>query len=104
MGLHVASLAARYQDIHGIMAVVYTILGYATPIIYPLTITKGMVRQVLNLNPLTNFVELIRGLAIDKSYVPSLNLILYSVLISLFIFFTGVIRARKSYSVIVEGL
>lgn len=104
IGLHVASLAARYQDIHGIMAVIYTILGYATPIIYPLAITKGLVRQVINLNPLTNFVELIRGLTIDKSYIPSIGLISYSIIITLLFFLTGVIRARNSYSVIVEGL
>ncbi len=104
IGLHVASFAARYQDIHGIMSVVYNILGYATPIIYPLEITKGIVRQLINLNPLTNYVEMIRGFSIDSNYMPNFGLISYSVVLTMIVFFTAVNRIRKRYPTIIEGL
>ncbi len=104
IGLHVASLAARYQDIHGIMSVVYNIVGYATPIIYPLEITSGIVRQLIILNPLTNYVEMIRGFSIDSSYMPSFGLISYSVCLTMIVFFTAVNRIRKRYPTIIEGL
>lgn len=104
IGLHVAALAARYQDIHGIMSVVYNILGYATPIIYPLSITQGLVREIISLNPFTNYVELIRACAIDSSYKPSNGLILYTLILTLIVFLTGVIRLRKNYPAIIEAL
>lgn len=104
IGLHVCSLAARYQDIHGIMAVIYNILGYATPIIYPLSITKGLIRNILNLNPFTDYVELIRAFAIDSSYMPSDRLIAYTLILTLIVFTTGVSRLRKTYSAIIEAL
>lgn len=104
IGLHVASLAARYQDIHGIMSVFYNILGYATPIIYPLSITEGLVRNVLSLNPFTNYVELIRACAIDSTYLPNYNLIAYTLIVTLIVFTTGVSRLRKNYPSIIEAL
>lgn len=104
IGLHVASLAARYQDIHGIMSVFYNILGYATPIIYPLSITKGLVRDIITLNPFTNYVELIRACAIDSTYMPSYGLIAYTLILTLIVFTTGVSRLRKNYSSIIEAL
>lgn len=104
IGLHVASLAARYQDIHGIMSVFYNILGYATPIIYPLSITKGLVRDVISLNPFTNYVELIRACAIDSTYMPSYGLIAYTLILTLTVFITGVSRLRKNYPSIIEAL
>lgn len=104
IGLHVASLAARYQDIHGIMSVFYNILGYATPIIYPLSITKGLVREILSLNPFTNYVELIRACAIDSTYMPSYGLIAYTLILTLIVFTTGVSRLRKNYPSIIEAL
>ena len=104
IGLHVASLAARYQDIHGIMSVLYNILGYATPIIYPLSITQGLVRDMISLNPFTNYVELIRACAIDSSYMPSFELIAYTLILTLVLFATGVSRLRKNYPVIIEAL
>jgi len=104
IGLHVASLAARYQDIHGIMSVLYTILGYATPIIYPLSITEGLVRDFISLNPFTNYVEIIRACAIDISYMPSSGLIAYTLIFTLIVFTSGVSKIRKSYPSIIEAL
>jgi len=104
IGLHISSLAARYHDIHGIMSVVYNVLGYATPIIYPLSITQGLVREIISLNPFTNYVELIRACAIDSSYMPSFGLIAYTLILTFIVLITGVSRLRKSYPAIVEAL
>jgi ABC-2 type transport system permease protein len=104
LGIHVATLAARYQDIHGIMGVIYNILGYATPIIYPLTITHGTLMTILQINPLTEFVQIIRGLSMDNSYYPSLAWILYALTFSILLFLTSLLRLRKTYVLIVETL
>ena len=104
LGIHVATLAARYQDIHGIMAVLYNILGYATPIIYPLTITHGKLRKILEINPLTEYVQVIRGLSIDSSYFPPTAWIVYAILFSGVLFVTSLWRLQKTYVLIVETL
>jgi ABC-type polysaccharide/polyol phosphate export permease len=104
IGIHVAILASRYQDIHGIMGIIYNILGYATPIIYPLSITDGLVRQIILLNPLTNYVEFIRGLALDASYFPSLNWTLYTLFLTMIIISSAIWRLKRSYILIIESL
>lgn len=104
IGIHVAILAARYQDIHGIMGIIYNILGYATPIIYPLSITDGLVRNIIHLNPLTNYVEFIRGLSIDASYFPSLNWTLYTLILTVIIISSAIWRLKRSYLQIIESL
>ncbi len=104
LGIHVATFAARYQDIHGIMGVLYNILGYATPIIYPLTITHGKLKNIIELNPLTEFVQVIRGLSMDHSYFPSAAWMLYALFFSLVLFVTSLWRLKKNYVLIVESL
>ena len=104
LGIHVATLAARYQDIHGIMSVVYNILGYATPIIYPLAIVHGDLRKMLELNPLTEYVQVIRGLSMDSSYFPTTFWTLYALVFTLVLFVSSMWRLRKTYVLIVETL
>jgi ABC-type polysaccharide/polyol phosphate export permease len=104
LGIHVAVLASRYHDIHGIMSVIYNILGYATPIIYPLTIVHGSLRTLIMLNPFTGYVECIRGLAIDSKYFPSTEWLFYTLVVTFLIFVSALWRLRRSYVLIVESL
>lgn len=104
IGIHVTILASRFQDIHGIMGIIYNILGYATPIIYPLSITDGVVRKIILLNPFTNYVEFIRGLAIDSSYYPSLSWTLYTLILTMIVISTAIWRLKRSYLLIIESL
>lgn len=61
VGLVVATVATFFPDFGLIYQVLLTALMYATPIIYPLAIIKQeSFRLLLNLNPLTHLLELVR--------------------------------------------
>lgn len=104
LGVHVAVLSARYQDIQGIMAVVYNVLGYATPMIYPLSVVHGPLRTLIQLNPLTEYVQLIRACILDSTYLPKWYWIAYSLVFTLILAMTALIRLKNARVRIVESL
>lgn len=57
IGLIVAALTVKYRDL--MMAVNYglSLLMYATPVIYPISTTGGVMRILLTLNPVTPLIE-----------------------------------------------
>ena len=65
-GLFLSSLVVQFRDIVHLYSVFLTALMYATPIFYPITILPPRVRQVVELNPLTLFIEMFRGLMIHN--------------------------------------
>jgi ABC-type polysaccharide/polyol phosphate export permease len=104
LGVHVAVLSSRYQDIQGIMTVVYNILGYATPMIYPISVVHGTLRTLIQLNPLTEYVQLIRACVLDSSYLPKWYWCLYALIFTLLLFATSVVRLKQNKVRIVESL
>jgi ABC-2 type transport system permease protein len=60
-----AALFPRFRDTGIIWGVTVTALFYATPVLYPLDIVSGMLRDLLALNPLTPLFELARKWVID---------------------------------------
>ncbi|HEV7887482.1 MAG TPA: ABC transporter permease, partial [Acidimicrobiales bacterium] len=62
LGLFLSVFNVRYRDISYLVSIGMQLLFYATPLIYPLTSVpeqvKGIpVRRIIELNPLTRFVE-----------------------------------------------
>ena len=104
LGVHVAVLSSRYQDIQGIMSVVYNILGYATPMIYPLNVVHGILKTFVQLNPLTEYVQIIRSCCLDGSYLPRWYWILYAFLFTFILFVTSLLRLKNNHVRIVESL
>lgn len=60
-----AALFPRFRDTAIIWSVTATALFYATPVLYPLEIVSGTVRDLLSINPLTPLFELARRWVID---------------------------------------
>jgi ABC-2 type transport system permease protein len=62
-----SALYPRFRDTGIIWGVVATALFYATPVLYPIDILSGALRDVVSLNPLTPLFELARKWVIDPS-------------------------------------
>jgi ABC-2 type transport system permease protein len=62
-----AALFPRFRDTGIIWSVGVTALFYATPVLYPLEIVSGSLRDLLSINPLTPLFELARKWVIDPS-------------------------------------
>ena len=60
-----AALYPRFRDTGIIWAVLATALFYATPVLYPIDIVSGSLRDVIRLNPLAPLFELARKWVID---------------------------------------
>jgi ABC-2 type transport system permease protein len=62
-----SALYPRFRDTAIIWGVAATALFYATPVLYPLDIVSGTLRDLLSLNPLTPLFELARKWVVDPS-------------------------------------
>jgi ABC-2 type transport system permease protein len=61
----VAALYPRFRDTGIIWGVMVTALFYATPVLYPIDIVSGTLRDLIALNPLAPIFELARKWVID---------------------------------------
>jgi ABC-2 type transport system permease protein len=61
----VAALYPRFRDTGIIWGVVVTALFYATPVLYPIDVVSGKLRDIIALNPLAPLFELARKWVID---------------------------------------
>ena len=61
IGLLLATVAVKFRDIIHLYGVLITALTYLTPVIYPMSILPETVRIVVNINPLTNMVQMFRN-------------------------------------------
>jgi ABC-2 type transport system permease protein len=60
-----SALFPRFRDTAIIWSVLATALFYATPVLYPIDIVSGRLRDLISLNPLTPIFELARKWVID---------------------------------------
>ncbi|MDB8710494.1 ABC transporter permease [Mediterraneibacter gnavus] len=60
VGMLLAALTVKFRDIMHLYSVFTTGLLYLTPVIYPMSILPESVRVIVNINPLTNMVQMFR--------------------------------------------
>ena len=99
MGILVSSLVTKYRDLTFAMTFAVQIWMYMTPIVYPLTQVPEHYRNLYVLNPMVSIVESFRGAFLGVSSIEH-NHILVSVIVTLGIFFTGVVlfsRIEKTF-------
>jgi lipopolysaccharide transport system permease protein len=77
IGMIVSALTVRYRDFGFLVGFAVQMWMYLTPIIYPLSMAKGLFRKALLLNPMTGIIESIKyGFLGTGTY--SLSMLLYS--------------------------
>ena len=73
LGQNIAMMAKRVPDINNIVQHFLRFMFYASPVLYPMTLTSGIHYRLNEWNPFTYFVELSRHLAGLESVFPELN-------------------------------
>ena len=63
----VSALYPRFRDTGILWGVAVTALFYATPVLYPIELVSGLLRDLIELNPLTPLFELARRWVIDPA-------------------------------------
>lgn len=72
IGMLLSALTVKFRDIIHLYSVFTTGLLYLTPVIYPMSILPAPVAFVVNLNPLTNMVQMFRSVMFYDS-LPTLS-------------------------------
>jgi ABC-type polysaccharide/polyol phosphate export permease len=93
VGLLLAMLNAKYRDVSYLTSIALNLLFYGTPIIYPITQVPESkngwpLRQIIELNPLTQFVEAFRDVVYDLT-VPSAARLGGLLVVSVVVFLIG---------------
>jgi ABC-2 type transport system permease protein len=63
----VSALFPRFRDLAIIWSVVSTVLFYASPVLYPIEKVPGLLRDIIELNPIAPLLELSRRWIIDPA-------------------------------------
>ena len=99
MGILISSLVTKYRDLTFAMTFSVQLWMYITPVVYPLTQVPEQYRIFYVLNPMVSIVESFRGAFLGVSTIEP-NHILISIMVTLGIFFTGVVlfsRIEKTF-------
>lgn len=100
VGLLLAPLYARYRDIGMIWEVVISILMYATPIIYPLTMLPESVQRILLINPVAFGIHFSKQALIRDHFPTALQTLIFTGFVILFVFITFSISKKLSRNII----
>jgi ABC-type polysaccharide/polyol phosphate export permease len=60
IGLTLSIMYIRYDDMRNIINVLLMILMYFTPVFYPISILSPKLQQVIQMNPLTSYLDIFR--------------------------------------------
>jgi ABC-2 type transport system permease protein len=60
IGLTLSIMYIRYDDMRNIVNVLLMILMYFTPVFYPISILNPRLQQIIQLNPLTSYLDIFR--------------------------------------------
>lgn len=98
-GLIVSAFTTKYRDFAMLVTFSINILMYACPVVYPIEALPQTAQKIINLNPLTQIIQLVRfsffnSVAIDWIYV------LFTVIVSILVLLGGLIifnRVEKNF-------
>ena len=99
LGMIISSLTTKYRDLTYLVTFGSQLLMYASPIVYPLSIVPDSYRTILLANPMTPVIEGFRLAFIGRGNL-DIELTIYSIVITIIIFFSGIIifnRTEKSF-------
>ncbi len=66
-----SALQVFLRDFDQLLGPLFMVLFYATPVLYPLALLPGWLGDILAFNPLAQFIEPVRALALFGSWTPS---------------------------------
>jgi lipopolysaccharide transport system permease protein len=95
LGLIITAMTTKYRDLTFLVTFGVQLLMYGTPVIYPLSAAPDDYRYLIEINPMTFIIEAFRyGFLGTGDF--SAGGLLYSTIVSIFIFILGVITFNKT--------
>ena len=88
IGLALSVVFIRFDDAKNIVNVILLMLVYLTPIFYPIGILNSQMQQIVNLNPLTSFLDAFRW-SFSNNAVVTWRDFIYLAVVSIFSFIVG---------------
>lgn len=96
-GTLLAALNIKYRDVRYVIPFLMQGFLFLTPVFYPTNISSNAFAQfILQLNPISGSLELMRGLFIG--YVINYETVIISLITSVCLFFVGILYFRKTES------
>lgn len=95
LGCFFASINVKYRDIRLLLPFLIQLLFFLTPIIYPLRSISSNYRILLLLNPFAGIVETFKGVFFKTQSI-DIKVILFSIALSIIIFFIGINKFQRS--------
>lgn len=102
-GLILSVLIIRFSDIQGIATILLTLISYLTPLFYPITDLTERMQKIVNLNPLTSFLDCFRWSISNYSQATIFDW-LYMFITSILVFMLGNIFFSKSWNKVIVML
>ena len=93
IGLFLAAVTVKFRDIMHLYSVFITALMYLTPVIYPMSILPSWLANIVNANPLTNYLTMFRDLMMNNTMFSMMDLFVgvleavVALVIGLFVFY-----------------
>jgi ABC-2 type transport system permease protein len=97
IGLTLSVIFIRFEDSKNIVGVLLLILVYLTPVFYPIGILSSQMQQIVNLNPLTSFLDAFRWSFSNNSIV-TIGDFIYIFIVSCSVFIFGSYFFNKRWS------
>jgi ABC-type polysaccharide/polyol phosphate export permease len=94
LGLSLSLLFIRFDDTKNIVSVALLILTYLTPVIYPISVLSKRMQRIVNLNPLTSYLDCFRW-AFSQNATATLNDWLYMSVTGIFAILFGTYIFKK---------
>lgn len=94
IGLFLSAFAVYFRDTFHLYAVLLTALNYATPIFYPQKIVPEEYRFVIELNPLTYFLNAFRDVVYSNA-IPDCKLLFTCLVLSIISLAIGILFFKK---------
>jgi ABC-type polysaccharide/polyol phosphate export permease len=96
MGLILSQLFIRYEDARNVVGIFLMIALYVTPVFYPISILSSEMQTLINLNPLTSYLEVFRW-AFSNNATPTLYNWAYMLISANLVFFFGLYFFKKNW-------
>jgi len=95
LGIIISSLTTKYRDLSNLVPFAVSILMYATPVIYPLSIIPEKYKWIIQLNPLTPLIESFRFIFLGSDQISWWQL-LYCLVFTTILFIIGLVLFNKT--------
>jgi lipopolysaccharide transport system permease protein len=90
LGILFSALTTKYRDLSFLLSFGIQLFMYATPIIYPLSFTKGKLHAILSYNPISPIIENFRFSFFGSGHL-NLSGLVYATIFSFSALFIGIV-------------